>query len=84
MAAQVSPNLGLDVLQGSGQQLGDFSYSQLAQHFQSSIAQMAERQAHTVVQASRCDGLGCLTVTCLFADMWGGVGPPAGAKSSFL
>ena len=67
MAAEVSHALGLDKLDGPGQ-LSDFSYSQLALHFQSSIAQMAERQANPIVQASRCtrltsrqarDGLKC-------------------------
>lgn len=58
MAAEVSHALGLDKLDGPGK-LADFSYSQLALHFQSSIAQMAERQANPIVQASRCARLTC-------------------------
>ena len=58
MAAEVSHALGLDKLDGPGQ-LADFSYSQLALHFQSSIAQMAERQANPIVQVSRCVSLTC-------------------------
>ena len=57
MAAEVSHALGRD--RGGPGQLADFSYSQLALHFQSSIAQMAERQANPIVQASRCVCLTC-------------------------
>ncbi len=54
MAAQVGHALSLQSLpQPMG---GDFNYSQLALHFQSSIANMTERQANPALHASRCAG----------------------------
>ncbi len=77
MAAQVGHSLGLQSLpQAMG---GDFNYSQLAMHFQSSIANMTERQANPALHASRCAGcsLRQLETGCLlpFALLCTGRGP---------